>query len=104
TAPFPYTSLFRSAIALNGGDNTPASTVPAFIAVRIFEVVPVPINATSLSGVKPFFVNRKRARVSVEEPMAVMPMILPLRSAIDLISGFAINQKEGLIVRNPMTL
>ena len=91
-------------MALNGGDNTPASTVPAFIAVRIFEVVPVPINATSRSGVKPFLATTKRASVSVEEPMAVMPMILLLSSAIDLISGFAISQKEGLMVRKPTTL
>ena len=35
--------------------------------------------------------------------MAVMPMILPLSSAIDLISGLAISQKEGLMVRKPTT-
>src|SRR5688500_9221916 len=91
-------------MALNGGDKTPASTVPAFMAVRILEVVPVPMNATSRSGVRPFLLTRNRASVSVDEPIAVMPTILPLRSAIVLISGFDINQKDGLIVRKPTTL
>src|SRR4030095_15708250 len=91
-------------MALNGGDRTPASTVPAFIAVKIFDVVPVPINANSRSVVRPLLFTKKRASVSVDEPMAVMPMIFPLRSAIVLISGLAINQKDGLIVRKAKTL
>src|SRR5687767_8265454 len=91
-------------MALNGGDSTPASTVPAFIAVKIFEVVPVPMKATSQSSSKPFLLTRKRARVSVDDPIAVMPIILPLTSDIVLISGFDINQNEGLIVRKPTTL
>src|SRR5438094_473963 len=90
-------------MALKGGDKTPASTVPPFIAVRIFEVVPVPRKATSRSGVKPFLLSRKRASVSVEDPIAVIPMVFFLSSAIDLISGLAISQNEGLIVRNPTT-
>src|SRR4026207_1017615 len=91
-------------MVLKGGDNTPASTLPAFIEVKIFDVVPVPMSATSRSGVRPFLTSTYRASVSVEEPIAVMPMILFFSSGIDLISGFATNQNEGLMVRKQITL
>ncbi len=35
--------------------------------------------------------------------MAVIPIILLLSPATDLISGFAISQKEGLMVKKPTT-
>src|SRR5262245_3262178 len=92
------------AMPLNGGESTPASTDPALRATRMFEVVPVPNKVKSLSGVRPLLLRRARANVSVEEPMAVMPMILFLRSDIDFIYGFAMSQKEGLVVMKPTTL
>src|SRR5262245_53706559 len=91
------------AIALNGGESTPASMDPPLRATRMLDVVPVPNNVKSLSGVRPLLLKRARANVSVDEPMAVIPMILFLRSAIDFISGFAMSQNEGFVVMKPTT-
>src|SRR5262245_2924973 len=90
--------------ALNGGDSTPASMEPPLRAIRMLDVVPVPNNVKSLSGVRQLLLKRARANVSVEEPMAVMPMILFLSSDIDFISCFATSQKEGFVVINATTL
>src|SRR5262245_31559067 len=91
------------AMALNGGESTPASIEPPLRAIRMLDVVPVPNNVKSLSGIRPLLLKRARANVSVEEPIAVMPMILFLSPDIDFISGFAMSQKEGFVVINATT-